>query len=163
MANFNADRLASREVYQIVFDHVQRIKAVEEDEKHKIYISGGPIHTGWIIKHAFEIGLFVLLTVLATFGLLLAYFRRLHGVLIPFTAAITTANAATSGNVTPRLARVPSTRIRFCATRFQPNPMPSRSPAPTPVAARASPGPTDRRIPARSMGIRSSSVTAPGA
>jgi len=91
MANFNADRLASREVYQTVFDHVQRIKAAEEDERHKIYISGGPIHTGWILKHAFEIGLFVLLTVLATFGLLLAYFRRLHGVLVPFTAAITTA------------------------------------------------------------------------
>jgi predicted RND superfamily exporter protein len=91
MANFNADRLASREVYQIVFEHVQRIKAAEEDERHKIYISGGPIHTGWIIKHAFEIGLFVVLTVLATFGLLLAYFRRLHGVLVPFTAAVTTA------------------------------------------------------------------------
>ena len=35
--------------------------------------------------------MFVALTVLATFGLLLAYFRRLHGVLIPFIAAIATA------------------------------------------------------------------------
>ena len=91
MANFNSDRLAAREVYQIVFDHVQRIKAVEEDERHKIYVSGAPILTGWILKHAFEIGMFVALTVLATFGLLLAYFRRLHGVLVPFTAALATA------------------------------------------------------------------------
>jgi len=91
MANFNSDRLASREVYQVVFDHVQRIKEVEEDERHKIYISGAPILTGWILKHAFEIGMFVALTVLATFLLLLLYFRRLHGVLIPFTAALTTA------------------------------------------------------------------------
>jgi len=91
MANFNADRLTSREIYQAVFQHVQRIKAVEEDERHAIHISGMPIHTGWIIKHAFEIGLFVLLTVLATFGLLFAYFRRLHGVVIPFTAGMVTA------------------------------------------------------------------------
>jgi len=91
MANFNADRLTSREIYQAVFQHVQRIKAAEEDARHQIHISGMPIHTGWIIKHAFEIGLFVLLTVLATFGLLLAYFRRFHGVAIPFTAGMTTA------------------------------------------------------------------------
>jgi predicted RND superfamily exporter protein len=91
MANFIGDRLASREVYQAVFEHVQRIKAVEEDERHQIHISGMPIHTGWILKHAFEIGLFVLLTVIVTFGLLLIYFRRLHGVLIPFVAATATA------------------------------------------------------------------------
>jgi hypothetical protein len=91
MANFISDRLTSREVYQAVFEHVQRIKAVEEDDHHKIYISGMPIHTGWIIKHAFEIGLFVGLTVLVTFLLLLVYFRRLHGVLIPFIAALATA------------------------------------------------------------------------
>lgn len=57
----------------------------------RVFVSGGPIHTGWIIKHAFEIGLFVTLTVVVTFGLLLAYFRRLHGVLIPFVAAVATA------------------------------------------------------------------------
>jgi predicted RND superfamily exporter protein len=57
----------------------------------KLYVSGGPIHVGWLLKHAFEIGLFVTLTVLVTFLLLLIYFRRLHGVLIPFIAAIATA------------------------------------------------------------------------
>lgn len=57
----------------------------------QIFVSGEPIHVGWIIKHAFEIGLFVGLTVITVFGLLLAYFRRLHGVLIPFIAAIATA------------------------------------------------------------------------
>ena len=113
-ANFIADRLSSREVYQAVFDHIQKIKngwkcgdaevaagrsctpgewiwEPEETENVKIYISGGPTHTGWIIKHAFEIGLFVVLTVVVTFLLLLIYFRRLHGVLIPFVAAIATA------------------------------------------------------------------------
>jgi predicted RND superfamily exporter protein len=90
-ADFVADRLSSREIYMAVFDHVQQIKADEEDEKHQIFVSGAPIGTGWIIKHAFEIGLFVFTTVLLTFALLLAYFRRLHGVLIPFIAAIATA------------------------------------------------------------------------
>jgi predicted RND superfamily exporter protein len=113
-ADFVTDRLSSREVYQAVFNHVQKIKygwkcgeqeiadgmdceegewiwEPEEDEIHSIYISGLPIHTGWIIKHAFEIGLFVFLTVAATFLLLLGYFRRLHGVLIPFIAAVATA------------------------------------------------------------------------
>jgi predicted RND superfamily exporter protein len=56
----------------------------------QIYVTGEPIHVGWILKHAFEIGLYVALTVIVIFGLLLLYFRRLHGVLIPFVAAIAT-------------------------------------------------------------------------
>ncbi len=56
----------------------------------QIFVSGEPIHVGWIIKHAFEIGLYVVLTTVVIFALLLAYFRRLHGVLIPFVAAVIT-------------------------------------------------------------------------
>ncbi len=56
----------------------------------QIFVSGEPIHVGWIIKHAFEIGLYVVLTTIVIFALLLAYFRRLHGVLIPFVAAVIT-------------------------------------------------------------------------
>jgi predicted RND superfamily exporter protein len=56
----------------------------------KIFVSGEPIHVGWILKHALEIGIYVGLTVVVIFGLLLGYFRRLHGVLIPFVAAIIT-------------------------------------------------------------------------
>jgi predicted RND superfamily exporter protein len=113
-ADFVSDRLSSREVYQAVFDHVAKIKngwkcgeaeisagrectpgewiwEPEQDERHEIAISGSPIGTGWIIRHAFEIGVFVTLTVVLTFALLLIYFRRLHGVLIPFIAALATA------------------------------------------------------------------------
>ena len=56
----------------------------------QVFVSGEPVHVGWILKHAYEIGLFVVLTVIMIFALLLAYFRRLHGVLIPFIAAIAT-------------------------------------------------------------------------
>ncbi len=113
-ANFITDRLSGREVYMAVFNHVRKIKdgwkcgeqelaegmdctegewiwEPEEDENHSIYISGDPVGTGWIITHAFEIGFFVIATIALTFLLLLIYFRRLHGVLIPFIAAMATA------------------------------------------------------------------------
>ena len=89
-AGFVTDRLNTRETYMAVFDHVQQIKADETDEKHEIYVSGVPILVGWIFVHAFEIALFVVLTIVAIFALLWAYFRRWHGVLIPFVAAICT-------------------------------------------------------------------------
>ena len=56
----------------------------------QVFVTGEPVHVGWVLKHAYEIGLFVVLTVLMIFVLLLAYFRRLHGVLIPFIAAVCT-------------------------------------------------------------------------
>jgi predicted RND superfamily exporter protein len=88
-AGFVTDRLASREVYQAVFNHVQEMKA-EGDENHEVYISGEPIHVGWILKHAFEIVQYILMTIAAIFGLLWLYFRRWHGVFIPFLAGVAT-------------------------------------------------------------------------
>ena len=90
MAGFVTDRMNSTETFRAVFDHVQQIKADEEDDRHKIYVSGIPVLTGWIIKHAFEIGLFVFLTIAMIFLLLWLYFRRWHGVLIPAVAAFAT-------------------------------------------------------------------------
>ncbi len=91
-AGFVTDRLASREVYSAVFDHVQQIKADFEAEYPgiNVYVSGLPIQVGWIITHAYEILMYVILTILAIFGLLWLYFRRWHGVFIPMVAAIMT-------------------------------------------------------------------------
>jgi len=89
-AGFVTDRLNSRETFQAVFDHIQQIKLDEEDDNHFVYVSGFPVLTGWVIMHAFEIGLFVVLTILLIFGLLWLYFRRWHGVLIPMVAAFAT-------------------------------------------------------------------------
>jgi predicted RND superfamily exporter protein len=89
-ANFVTDRLSGREVYQAVFNHLQRIKEVEEDENTEVYISGAPALVGWVLKYAFQIGMYVALTVVATFALLLAYFRRWHGVSLPFICALAT-------------------------------------------------------------------------
>jgi predicted RND superfamily exporter protein len=89
-AGFVTDRLNNRETFRAVFDHIQQIKLDEEDDNHFVYVSGFPVLTGWVIKHAFEIGLFVMLTILLIFGLLWLYFRRWHGVLIPMVAAFAT-------------------------------------------------------------------------
>jgi len=90
-AGFVTDRLNSRETFQAVFDHIQQIKIDEEDENHFVYVSGFPVLIGWVVKHAFEIGLFVGLTIALIFALLWLYFRRWHGVLIPMVAAFATA------------------------------------------------------------------------
>ncbi len=89
-ADFVTDRISGSNVFSAIFDHVQRIKQVEQDDKHTIVVSGVPVLVGWILKHAFEIGLYVGLTVVAIFLLLWGYFRRWHGVVIPFIAAIAT-------------------------------------------------------------------------
>ncbi len=89
-AGFITDRLSTRETYMAVFDFVQQIKHDEQDDNTTIYVSGVPILVGWIYVHAFEIALFVVLTIIMIFVLLWLYFRRWHGVLIPFVAAIAT-------------------------------------------------------------------------
>ena len=90
MAGFVTDRMNSRETFKAVFDHVQQIKADEETEGVNIYVSGVPILQGWVLVHAYEIGLFVALTIGTIFLLLWLYFRRWHGVLIPAVAAFAT-------------------------------------------------------------------------
>ena len=89
-ADFVTDRISGSNVFSAIFDHVQRIKQVEQDDNHIIVVSGVPVLVGWILKHAFEIGMYVGLTVVAIFLLLWGYFRRWHGVVIPFIAAIAT-------------------------------------------------------------------------
>jgi len=89
-ANFVTDRLSGREVYQKVFEHLQRIKAVEQDANTDIVMSGAPVLVGWILKYAFEIGAYLAATVAVIFGLLWLYFRRWHGVFLPFAAATAT-------------------------------------------------------------------------
>jgi predicted RND superfamily exporter protein len=89
-ANFVTDRLSGREVYSAVFDHIENIRAEEADPSVEIYVTGGPVLVGWIVKHAFEIFQYVVLTILAIFALLWLYFRRWHGVAIPMICAMAT-------------------------------------------------------------------------
>jgi predicted RND superfamily exporter protein len=89
-AGFVSDRLNRREVYEAVFEHVQALVELEQDSDHDIYVTGQPVLVGWILAHAGEIGLSVLAALGVLFVLLFAYFRRWHGVIIPFIAAFVT-------------------------------------------------------------------------
>ena len=86
-AGFVTDRLNGLEVYRAVFDHLRAMQEREQDERHRVYITGAPLAVGYLIAHAWQIGLSVVAAVLAIFALLWAYFRRWHGVLIPMVAA----------------------------------------------------------------------------
>jgi len=90
MVQFVTDRLSSTEVYRAVFDHVQGIIDVETDDNHDIYVVGVPIITGWVLHHAWEMLASIGGSVVVIFVLLWAYFRRVHGVLIPLVAAAVT-------------------------------------------------------------------------
>ena len=89
-AGFVTDRLANRETIEAVFAHVQALAEHERDERHEVYVTGGPMLAGWLLAHAWEIALSVLGAMAVLFVLLWAYFRRWHGVLIPIIAASVT-------------------------------------------------------------------------
>ncbi|MFQ5696935.1 MAG: RND family transporter, partial [Myxococcota bacterium] len=89
-AGFVTDRLDRREIFRAVFDHVQAIVERESDSEHRLFVVGVPILTGWILKDAWQIVVFVLLAAVTVFALLWLYFRRGHGVLIPVVCAIVT-------------------------------------------------------------------------
>ena len=90
LAGFVTDRLDSPQVYKYVFDHLQALKEREESDAFTLYITGAPLVVGWIIAHSWQIVASVVGTVLAIFALLWAYFRRAHGVIIPFICASVT-------------------------------------------------------------------------
>ena len=91
-AGFITHRLDSIEGYNELFNYLMAVKAEEEaDGTVEIHVTGTPVATAWVLKHAFEIGFYLLLTIVLLFFLLLAYFRRLHGVAIPMVAGLSTA------------------------------------------------------------------------
>ncbi len=91
-AGFITHRLDNSEAYIELFNYLQNLKAEEEaDGTAEIFISGAPMATGYVISQAFEMGYYLLLTIVSLFFLLLAYFRRLHGVAIPMVAGLATA------------------------------------------------------------------------
>ncbi|MFQ5514317.1 MAG: RND family transporter [Myxococcota bacterium] len=92
VAGFITHRLDNAQAYQDLFSHLMKLKADEEaDGTVEIHITGQPILVGWVYVHAFEIQFYLLLTIVMLFILLLAYFRRLHGVAIPMVAGLSTA------------------------------------------------------------------------
>jgi len=91
-AGFITQNLDNREAYTELFNYLRNLKAEEEaDGTAEIYISGAPMATGYVIDSQFQIVYYLLVTIVALFFLLLAYFRRLHGVAIPMVAGLATS------------------------------------------------------------------------
>src|SRR3972149_7995740 len=82
--------------YSIVFERLQKMRKELEDNNTTLYISGSPMLYGWIYYHyghttqlyrGASIIVAISITLLVLFGLLIFYFRRLVGVLVPLVGA----------------------------------------------------------------------------
>ncbi|MCE2390211.1 MAG: MMPL family transporter [Proteobacteria bacterium] len=86
-ASFIEDRID----YAALHAFMQQLKAEEEDEKTEIHITGFPMLTGWMFFYNSEMLMIFAVTSLLIGGLLVFYFRRAHGVLLPLSSALLSA------------------------------------------------------------------------
>ena len=69
--------------YQKTFEQIQEFRDREQMEGVKIHVTGQPMLVGWVYTYIPQIVQIFLFTILFMFVLLVVYFRRLYGVLIP--------------------------------------------------------------------------------
>lgn len=73
--------------YRATFDKLQKIRAAEEANDKgagvTIYATGQPVLIGWVYTYLGELLQIFLYTLVIMFGLLVLYFRRLYGVMVP--------------------------------------------------------------------------------
>lgn len=82
--------------YRATFDKLQAVRRAEEANGRaagvRIYAMGQPVLIGWLYTYLPEIAQIFLYTMAAMIGLLILYFRRLYGVLVPLAGiALSTA------------------------------------------------------------------------
>ncbi len=73
--------------YNLIFKEIRKIVAEEEDANHTIHVAGQPMLTGWVYRYQDEMYWIFALTGLIMLFLLIYYFRKLHGIIIPFISA----------------------------------------------------------------------------
>jgi predicted RND superfamily exporter protein len=83
-AGFNEERLDYREIHR----ELMRLKGEVEDENTVLNIAGEPMLKGWVWFFSHELYLIFAVTALFMFVPLVFYFRRLYGIVVPFTGAI---------------------------------------------------------------------------
>ncbi len=76
--------------YATIFDELQLIRNEESTEQTEIYATGQPVLIGWVTSYVGEIIQIFLYTVLILLVLLIIYFRRFYGVLLPVIGIILT-------------------------------------------------------------------------
>jgi len=83
-ATFNEGELD----YQAIFDEVRRMREEESDDSVNLYVTGQPTLVGWVYTYVGQILQIFLFTVLILTTLLVLYFRRLYGILLPLLGIV---------------------------------------------------------------------------
>lgn len=83
-ANFHQGKLD----FNVLFDKFMDIKKLEEDENHKLYLSGQPLIYGWIYHHLPEMGVIFALTIVIILVMLYAYMHGSGYWWVPFLTAV---------------------------------------------------------------------------
>ena len=83
-ATFNEGELD----YRAIFDQVRTIREQESDEAVNLYVTGQPTLVGWVYTYVEQILQVFLYTALILISLLVVYFRRLYGILLPLFGII---------------------------------------------------------------------------
>ena len=77
--------------YQKTFEKIQEFRSREQLEGINVHVTGQPMLVGWVYTYIPQIVQIFLFTILFMFVLLVVYFRRLYGVLIPMMGIVVSA------------------------------------------------------------------------
>lgn len=77
--------------YEKVFNQLQAIREAESAPGVTIHATGNPVLVGWVSSYVDQIVQIFLYTVLIMVGLLIVYFRKFYGVLLPVLGIILTS------------------------------------------------------------------------
>ncbi len=69
--------------YELTFKKIQEFRSNEKMDGVQIHVTGQPMLVGWVYTYMPQILQIFLFTIIFMFALLVVYFRRLYGVLIP--------------------------------------------------------------------------------
>lgn len=69
--------------YQKTFNQLQDVRQAEARDGVQIYATGQPVLVGWVYTYIGQIMQIFLFTLVVMIGLLVVYFRKLYGVLLP--------------------------------------------------------------------------------
>ena len=83
-ATFNEGQLD----YELIFQQVQQLREDEAVEGINIHVSGQPMMVGWIYTYVGQILQIFLFTAAILVALLVLYFRRLYGILLPLVGIL---------------------------------------------------------------------------
>jgi predicted RND superfamily exporter protein len=76
--------------YQKVFNELQELRQSESEDGIKLYATGQPVLVGWVTSYVGEILEIFMFTILIMVALLILYFRKFYGVLVPVIGIVLT-------------------------------------------------------------------------